>query len=36
MSGSGSSLFGIFKEKADKSAFEKQFPDCRVFILDIL
>ena len=35
MSGSGSSLFGIFKEKVDKSAFEKQFPDCKVFVLDI-
>lgn len=35
MSGSGSSLFGIFKEKADKSAFEKQFSDCKVFVLDI-
>lgn len=35
MSGSGSSLFGIFKEKVDKSAFEKQFSDCKVFVLDI-
>lgn len=35
MSGSGSSLFGIFKEKVDKSVFDKQFPDCKVFVLDI-
>jgi 4-(cytidine 5'-diphospho)-2-C-methyl-D-erythritol kinase len=35
MSGSGSSLFGIFKEKVDKLVFDKQFPDCKVFILDI-
>lgn len=35
MSGSGSSLFGIFKEKVDKSVFDKQFPNCKVFVLDI-
>ena len=35
MSGSGSSIFGIFKEKVDKSVFDKQFPDCKVFVLDI-
>lgn len=32
MSGSGSALFGIFKENIDKGFVERCFPSCRVFV----
>lgn len=34
MSGSGSSLFGIFNSKIDKEEAEKAFADCRTFVID--
>ena len=36
MSGSGSSLFGIFKGQVTESIFKEQFTDCQVFVLNIL
>lgn len=35
MSGSGSSLFGIFKTKVDKTDVERVFSGCRTFVLEL-
>lgn len=35
MSGSGSSLFGIFKSDVDKQSIKNEFADCRTFVMKL-
>ena len=35
MSGSGSSLFGIFKSDVDELSIKNEFADCRTFVIKL-